>query len=72
MQVTEFTESTMQLRCLMSANASSVAFDLRCFVRERMIQFLQRNYPQCLPTRRDFVTLNPGAAVAQPLTREVP
>jgi small-conductance mechanosensitive channel len=58
LQVTEFTENTMQLRCLMSANSSSAAFDLRCIVRERMTDFLQKNYPQSLPTRRDTVTLS--------------
>jgi hypothetical protein len=57
LQVTNFTETTMQLRCLMSANSSSIAFDLRRLVREKMIKFLQDNYPQCLPTRR-AVTLN--------------
>src|SRR5579863_975082 len=62
LQVTDFTETTMQLRCLMSANSSSIAFDLRCHVRERMIHFLQENYPQCLPTRRDAVTIEPVAA----------
>jgi small-conductance mechanosensitive channel len=58
LQVTEFTETAMQLRCLMSANSSSTAFDLRCIVRERMISFLQKNYPQSLPTRREAVTLS--------------
>jgi len=57
LQVTEFTETTMQLRCLLSANNSSAAFDLRCIVRERMIAFLQKNYPQSLPTRREAVSL---------------
>jgi small-conductance mechanosensitive channel len=33
LQITDFTETTMQLRCLMSANSSSLAFDLRCHVR---------------------------------------
>jgi hypothetical protein len=61
LQVTDFTETTMQLR-LMSANSSSMAFDLRCHVRERMIHFLQEHYSQCLPTRRDAVTLEPAAA----------
>lgn len=63
LQVTDFTETTMQLRCLMSANSSSLAFDLRCHVREQLIKFLQENYPQCLPTRRDAVTLNSAASV---------
>jgi small-conductance mechanosensitive channel len=65
LQVTEFTETTMQLRCLMSANSSSAAFDLRCIVRERMISFLQKNYPQSLPTRRDAVTVSSGAPAEQ-------
>jgi len=58
LQVTDFSQTTMQLRCLMSANSSSMAFDLRCLVRERLIDFLQTNYPQCLPIRRDAVSLN--------------
>jgi hypothetical protein len=58
LQVTDFSETTMELRCLMSANSSSMAFDLRCLVRERLIEFLQTHYPQCLPTRRDAVSLN--------------
>ncbi|HWZ98061.1 MAG TPA: mechanosensitive ion channel domain-containing protein [Candidatus Dormibacteraeota bacterium] len=57
LQVTDFTENTMQLRAIMSANNSSAAFDLRCFVRERLIAFLQRNYPQSLPTRREQFTV---------------
>jgi len=65
LQVTDFSETTMQLRCLMSANSSSAAFDLRCIVRERMISFLQKNYPQCLPTRRDAVTLSPANAAKE-------
>jgi hypothetical protein len=32
--VTEFTESTMQILCLMSADSSPLAFDLHCHVRE--------------------------------------
>jgi small-conductance mechanosensitive channel len=51
-QVTDFTEHAMQLRAIMSASNSSAAFDLRCFVRERLIAFLQRNYPNSLPTAR--------------------
>jgi small-conductance mechanosensitive channel len=58
LQVTDLSETTMQLRCLMSANSSSMAFDLRCLVRERLIEFLQTHYPQCLPTRRDAVSLS--------------
>jgi hypothetical protein len=42
----------MQLRAIMSANNASAAFDLRCLVRERIIAFLQQNYPESLPLNR--------------------
>jgi len=51
-QVTDFTERAMQLRAIMSANNSAAAFDLRCLVRERLIAFLQQNYPESLPLNR--------------------
>jgi len=47
----------MELRALMSAPNPSVAFELRCFVREKLIQFLQEKYPQSLPkTRAELVS----------------
>jgi small-conductance mechanosensitive channel len=52
LQVSDCTEHTMQLRALMDARNSSDAWDLRCLVREKLIDFLQRNYPQCLPRVR--------------------
>ncbi len=42
----------MQLRALMDARNSSEAWDLRCLVREKLIDFLQKNYPQSLPRIR--------------------
>lgn len=52
LQVTEFTSQAMQIRALMSASDSGKLWDLRCYVREKMIDFLQQNYPQCLPKQR--------------------
>jgi len=52
LQVTDLTERTIQLRALMSAPNASASFDLRCIVREKLIQFSQEQYPQCLPTIR--------------------
>ncbi|MCZ2495790.1 mechanosensitive ion channel [Xylophilus sp. Kf1] len=52
LQVTDVTEKTMQLRVLCTAQSSSKAFDLRCKVREDMIAFMQKEYPQYLPTMR--------------------
>jgi hypothetical protein len=36
-----------------------------------MIKFLQDNYPQCLPTRRDAVTLNAGSTAAEEPVQDV-
>jgi small-conductance mechanosensitive channel len=52
LQVTDLFQQTMQLRALMSAADSGKLFDLRCYVREKMIAFLQQNYPECLPKQR--------------------
>lgn len=52
LQVTNATESTMELRALMSAPDSGTAWDLRCAVREKLIGFLQEKYPQSLPRVR--------------------
>ena len=50
--VTDSTEHTVELRALVSAANSSKAWDLRCLVRERLIDYLQREYPQSLPKVR--------------------
>jgi small-conductance mechanosensitive channel len=52
LQVTNATERTLELRALMSAPDSSKAWDLRCHVREKLVEFLQREYPDSLPVTR--------------------
>jgi len=52
MQVSDSDRYTMQLRALMDVRNSSDAWDLRCLVRERLIDFLQRNFPESLPRFR--------------------
>ncbi len=52
LQVTESGETTIQLRALVSADNSSAAWNLRCEVREKLIDFLQREHPYALPRRR--------------------
>jgi small-conductance mechanosensitive channel len=55
LQVTDATERTIQVRALASAADSSLAWDLRCEVRERLLEFVQRKFPQFLPrARADF------------------
>ena len=45
LQVTDAKESTIELRCLMSARSAGQAFDLRCEVREKLVDFLQKHHP---------------------------
>ena len=52
LQVTDTTDRTIQLRALMSASNSGQAWNLRCYVREKLISFLQTRYPQSLPKAR--------------------
>ncbi len=52
LQVTNTSERTIELRALISAADASLAWDLRCKVREKLIEFVQKNYPQCLPRFR--------------------
>lgn len=56
LQVTDTTDKTMTIRLLMTAQNSPTAWDLRCLVREKMIEFIQQNYPQCLPHVRATLT----------------
>lgn len=51
-QVTDADQKTMQIRALVDARNSGDAWDLRCIVREKLIEFLQKNYPQSLPRVR--------------------
>jgi small-conductance mechanosensitive channel len=52
LQVTNASEHTVELRALMSAKDSPTAWDLRCEVREKLLEFLQESFPQCLPRTR--------------------
>jgi small-conductance mechanosensitive channel len=52
LQVTNLTDRSMELRCLMSSRNSSENFDLRCLVREKMTAWIQQNYPDAFPTTR--------------------
>ena len=62
LQVTNTTDRIMELRALMSAPDSSTAWDLRCYVREKLIFFLQQQFPQCLPRTRAELTQSRASA----------
>jgi len=52
LQVTDATDKAIQLRILVSTSNSAKNWDLRCFVREKLINFISLNYPECLPQVR--------------------
>jgi len=52
LQVTDAKERVIELRALMSAADSPTAWNLRCEVREKLFEFLQTKFPECLPRIR--------------------
>jgi hypothetical protein len=59
-QVTDSSDTTMELRVLTSARNSSQAFDLRCFVREELIKYIVAVNPSYIGEVR-LKTLDPVA-----------
>ncbi|MCC2667265.1 MAG: mechanosensitive ion channel protein MscS, partial [Gammaproteobacteria bacterium] len=59
-QVTDMKEKTMELRGLVSAKDGDSLWRLRCEVREKLIKFIVKNYPQMLSVKRIAnITINP-------------
>ena len=51
--VTDSKERVIEVRVLASAANASAAFDLRCEVREKLIEFLRAEHPESLPRSRN-------------------
>jgi small-conductance mechanosensitive channel len=74
LQVSDAREGVIELRCLVSARNAPQCWDLRCEVREKLIAFIQAEYPHALPHTRvamdragsDAATQHPPAAAAPP------
>lgn len=66
LQVTDAREHTLELRALASAADASLAWDLRCEIREKLIGFIQRQYPDSLPRLR--ASLDAPLPVVAPAT----
>ncbi len=71
LQVTDAVQTMLQLRALMDARNSSEAWDLRCYVREKLVDFLQKNYPGSLPRYRADVETRMMGYAGQPATAEL-
>jgi small-conductance mechanosensitive channel len=71
--VTDIKPNVIEVRALMSANSAGHAFNLRCEVRERMIEFLQNEHPHALPVQRGITEIAPDTFSNIPESmREVP
>lgn len=64
LQVTDSKERTLELRALVSAANASALWDLRCLVREGLVAFLQREFPESLPRTRAEVAGPPVVGAA--------
>lgn len=53
--VTDATENTVQIRALMSGRNSGDVFELRCYVRENLIKFINDNLGGSLPKNRTII-----------------
>ncbi|MBW3549486.1 MAG: mechanosensitive ion channel family protein [Proteobacteria bacterium] len=71
-QVTETEQSTIQVRLLVSARDSGTLFDLRCAVRERMIDYLCAQHPHALPLLRADIARHPADAEPSQGPRDAP
>lgn len=67
LQVTESTGGWVRVRALASAEDAPTLFDLRCHVREALVDWLQREHPEALPrTRWEAGIATPTSGADQP------
>ncbi|MCX6109809.1 MAG: mechanosensitive ion channel [Proteobacteria bacterium] len=59
LQVTNITEKSVELRALVSARSASEAFDLRCELREKMLDYISSSFPEILPMQRAQMSVSP-------------
>ena len=52
LQLTEASPESVQLRALVSAENASKTWDLRCYVREKLVEFVRETLPGSLPRTR--------------------
>jgi small-conductance mechanosensitive channel len=71
LQVTDASDRAMQLRILVSSANAGDSWDLRCRIRERLIDLIRREYPECLPRLRASVA-GAGAALSKETDLEAP
>lgn len=66
MQVTELTRDAIEVRLLMTAKDSPTLYDLRCDIREALIQWLAAEMPEALVRSRVMAAGEDGKALGAP------
>lgn len=70
LQVTDAVGGSVHVRVLVTAPDAGALFDLRCLVRERLVDWLQRETPEALPTQRVELDRQQHAAPHRRATRD--
>lgn len=65
-QVTDTKPDGIELRILATAKDAAVAFDLRCDIREGMLEYIRTTMPEALPRRRLSMEANGAAGGSAP------
>jgi small-conductance mechanosensitive channel len=71
-QVTDAKPESMEVRVLMSAPNAGACWELRVHMREKLIEFLQRELPHTLPRRRYEPAVTATPAVQSPGSETTP
>jgi small-conductance mechanosensitive channel len=64
LQVTNTSDTGVELRALMSAKDSGDAWDLRCYIREQLVRVVNERWPHSLPRVRAEMEFQNGTAAA--------
>lgn len=65
-QVTDAVSGFVRVRVLVTAVDAPTLFDLRCLVRERLVQWLREHDPDALPRQRLLIDPDPGPRPSTP------
>jgi small-conductance mechanosensitive channel len=69
LQVTDAVGGFVRVRVLVTAQDAPTLFDLRCFVRENLIDWVNAENPEALPLNRGEVRQQPETAPVRPSSR---
>ncbi|KAA9007159.1 mechanosensitive ion channel family protein [Histidinibacterium aquaticum] len=69
LQVVDTDKDTMHLRALMSSRTAPLNWDMRCEIREKMIDWMQKTHPEALPRLRGELTVEATGMAGNPKDR---